>query len=131
MFSGAFSTTVNGVSSAEASVRLLKTSRLHLAPLRASDAVELFVIRGDPQAMEHWDGPPDRDAAQTREIVSGLLRAGGHPIAVLLRDGQHECGRGGRGGEELQLRCPVYANLETGQIEGHPHGGQQVATHAG
>jgi Acetyltransferase (GNAT) domain len=51
----------------------LETPRLHLIPLRQSDASELFVIRGDPQAMEYWDGPPDRDLAQTSEIVSGLL----------------------------------------------------------
>ena len=35
--------------------------------------------------------------------------AGRHPAAVLLRDGQHQPGRGGNGGAECQLRRTVSA----------------------
>lgn len=54
--------------------RQLETSRLRLISLRRGDAPELFAIRHDPETMTYWDGPPDRDVEETREIVEQLLR---------------------------------------------------------
>jgi RimJ/RimL family protein N-acetyltransferase len=38
-----------------------------------ADAVELFEIRGDPQAMAHWDWPADETAEQTVEVARLML----------------------------------------------------------
>lgn len=52
----------------------LRTPRLRLSPLQRIDAAELFILRSDPQVMEHWDGAPDCDIEETTTIVDRLLR---------------------------------------------------------
>jgi ribosomal-protein-alanine N-acetyltransferase len=51
----------------------LKTLRLILRPLAASDANDLFGARGDADVMAFWDGPPDATRSETIAIVALLL----------------------------------------------------------
>jgi ribosomal-protein-alanine N-acetyltransferase len=50
------------------------TSRLRLAPLTQADAEEIFRIRGDADAMRHWDWPQDESPGETATVVEGMLR---------------------------------------------------------
>ena len=68
------------------------TARLRLEPLMSSDADELFAVRGDPEAMAFWDGPPDTSPSQTAEVIKTLseeVRGGTalHWAARLRSDG--------------------------------------------
>jgi len=54
-------------------VTTLCTQRLTLAPFRLEDARELFEIRGDAEAMAHWDWPSDENAEQTCAVAKSLL----------------------------------------------------------
>jgi ribosomal-protein-alanine N-acetyltransferase len=49
----------------------LQTPRLHLRPIRMTDAAELFVARGDPQVMRYWDWPPQKSVDEVRDIIGG------------------------------------------------------------
>lgn len=40
-----------------------------LRPFSCADADELFLIRGDAQAMRYWDWPGDSSVEQTREVA--------------------------------------------------------------
>ena len=51
----------------------LRTERLILQPLMASDSEELFAARGDQDVMAFWDGPPDAAPSETVTIVEFLL----------------------------------------------------------
>lgn len=49
---------------------LLKTRRLHLRPIAASDAPALFLARGDPTVMKFWDWPEQRSIGDVEEIIA-------------------------------------------------------------
>jgi RimJ/RimL family protein N-acetyltransferase len=51
----------------------LKTARLTMQPFRLQDADDLFGIRGDREAMQHWDWPHDENAAATGAIAERIL----------------------------------------------------------
>jgi [ribosomal protein S5]-alanine N-acetyltransferase len=42
-------------------------------PFSLADAEELFLIRGDEEAMRHWDWPADKTAAETHDIARAML----------------------------------------------------------
>lgn len=48
---------------------ILATPRLTLRPFSLGDAHDLFLVRGDAVAMEHWDWPPDENIEQTRAMA--------------------------------------------------------------
>lgn len=50
------------------------TDRLVLKELASTDALELFEIRGDAEAMAFWDWPPDSDPAVTTAVVERTLQ---------------------------------------------------------
>ena len=52
---------------------ILRTERLILQPLLASDSEELFAARGDQEVMAFWDGPPDAAPSETAAVVEFLL----------------------------------------------------------
>jgi len=54
-------------------VHVLKTNRLVMAPFSIGDADELFLIRGDPIAMEFWDWPGDQTVDETRAIANEIV----------------------------------------------------------
>ena len=47
----------------------IATKRLSLRPFRVVDAIDLFSIRGDGQAMRFWDWPADETMEQTRDLA--------------------------------------------------------------
>jgi ribosomal-protein-alanine N-acetyltransferase len=47
----------------------LQTQRLHLRPVRPTDAPDLLAARGDPEAMRWWDWPPQTSAEAIRAII--------------------------------------------------------------
>jgi RimJ/RimL family protein N-acetyltransferase len=49
------------------------TPRLRLGRFRIRDADALFGIRGDREAMMHWDWPADENVEQTRAIAASML----------------------------------------------------------
>jgi RimJ/RimL family protein N-acetyltransferase len=49
-------------------------ARLDLLPFALSDADALFLIRGDAEAMRHWDWPGDTSPEETAAVVRGILR---------------------------------------------------------
>ncbi len=54
---------------------ILKTERLVLRPLRSADALALFAILGDPEAMKFWDRPAVARTATAAEIVASQIAA--------------------------------------------------------
>ena len=52
----------------------LRTERLVLMPFVENDAEALFKIRGDAEAMTHWDWPSDVDFAATRIVARGMAQ---------------------------------------------------------
>lgn len=50
----------------------LATARLLLRPFTLGDADDLFGIRGDPEAMAHWDWPHDESRAETQVIAEAM-----------------------------------------------------------
>ncbi len=69
----------------------LDTPRLHLRPLRASDAEALFRMHADPQVMRFWSTPPWACIEQAEAMIETdreALPAGRHlRLALTLRDG--------------------------------------------
>ena len=65
----------------------IATSRLILTPFTLEDAPDLFEIRGDPEAMRHWDHPGDASLDETREVAGLFLRemAAGEAIYLTAR----------------------------------------------
>jgi RimJ/RimL family protein N-acetyltransferase len=51
----------------------LHSERLALVPFSNTDADELFVIRGDAEAMRYWDWPADRTIDETRSVALQML----------------------------------------------------------
>jgi [ribosomal protein S5]-alanine N-acetyltransferase len=51
----------------------LRTERLMLRPLAASDSNDLFAARCDEEVMAYWDGPPDANPAETAAVTERLL----------------------------------------------------------
>lgn len=51
----------------------LTQSRLNLAPFALTDTGDLFQIRGDEEAMRHWDWPSDKTLAETEFIARQML----------------------------------------------------------
>jgi RimJ/RimL family protein N-acetyltransferase len=49
------------------------TARLRLALFRMQDATDLFGIRGDREAMVHWDWPADENVGQTCAVAASML----------------------------------------------------------
>jgi len=54
-------------------MKSLRSKRLSLEPFAASDADELFLIRGDSEAMEFWDWPADATREDTHAIARIML----------------------------------------------------------
>ncbi|HUO92141.1 MAG TPA: GNAT family N-acetyltransferase [Rhizomicrobium sp.] len=48
-------------------------AQIHLTPFSLDDADELFLIRGDAEAMRYWDWPCDRTSADTRLVAQRML----------------------------------------------------------
>jgi len=51
----------------------LNTARLNLSPFALSDADELFLIRGDSEAMRYWDWPADKSRMGTLVVAREML----------------------------------------------------------
>ncbi len=51
----------------------LQTPRLHLRPVRANDAADLFAARGDPAVMKYWDWPAQESVDQVRSIIQNHM----------------------------------------------------------
>ena len=49
------------------------TARLHLRPLRQSDAGAMFSMMSDEETMLFWDWPAFRDRATVEEVVEGQI----------------------------------------------------------
>jgi RimJ/RimL family protein N-acetyltransferase len=52
----------------------LTTARLIMQPFTLHDADDLFSIRGDREAMQHWDWPHDEDPAATKSAAGRILQ---------------------------------------------------------
>lgn len=68
----------------------LRTDRLVLRPLAASDAEDLHAAFGDPEAMAYWSTPPHASLAETRAWLDRAIATpanAGEEFAV-ERDGQ-------------------------------------------
>ena len=63
---------VAAISAESLAMPKITTSRLYLTPFSVDDANELFEIRGDREAMAHWDWPADDDIEQTRAIAASM-----------------------------------------------------------
>ena len=50
------------------------TKRLILSPLKPQDAIDVFEVRGDPEAMAFWDWPADASPAVTATVIEQMLR---------------------------------------------------------
>lgn len=50
----------------------LTTARLTLRRFDLADADELFLIRGDPEAMKYWDWPGDPSVEQTYGVAESI-----------------------------------------------------------
>ena len=48
-------------------------ARLNLAPFSLADADDLFLIRGDEDAMRHWDWPADKSRVVTHVVARDML----------------------------------------------------------
>ena len=48
-------------------------SRINFTPFSLRDANELFQIRGDEEAMRHWDWPADRTPGDTERVAREML----------------------------------------------------------
>ena len=48
-------------------------TRLNLAPFSLADADELFLIRGDEEAMRYWDWPADNTREETHSVARRML----------------------------------------------------------
>ena len=53
----------------------IEETRIDLSPLSLTDASGLFLIRGDEEAMRHWDWPPDKTLDETRHAAEQMLRS--------------------------------------------------------
>src|SRR5689334_21574556 len=62
------------------SAPILKTARLTLRPLVASDGPAVFAMMSDPEVMRFWDWPAFDDPGVVDGIISGQLGQ--------MRDGQ-------------------------------------------
>lgn len=52
----------------------VEQTRIDLSPFSLADAGELFLIRGDDEAMRHWDWPADKTPDETRRAAEHMLR---------------------------------------------------------
>ena len=50
-----------------------EVERLNLSPFSFADADELFLIRGDADAMLYWDWPGDATREDTHTVARGML----------------------------------------------------------
>ena len=50
-----------------------ESHRIDFAPFSLSDAGELFQIRGDEDAMRHWDWPADKTPGDTEQVAREML----------------------------------------------------------
>lgn len=50
-----------------------RAETIELAAFAVSDADELFLIRGDAEAMRFWDWPADQTVELTRSVARGML----------------------------------------------------------
>jgi RimJ/RimL family protein N-acetyltransferase len=50
-----------------------ESHRIVFAPFSLSDAGELFQIRGDEEAMRHWDWPADETLGDTERVAREML----------------------------------------------------------
>jgi len=102
----------------------LKTERLQLRPLAASDAAGLHEAYGDPEAMKFWDFPASRDLAQTRaRIPANTSRHAAW--AILSRDGKRFLGMVNYHHREAWNR-----RLEVGYILARRHWGKGLMQEA-
>ena len=51
-----------------------ESTRIDLSPFSLTDASGLFLIRGDEEAMRHWDWPADKTLDDTRRAAEQMLR---------------------------------------------------------
>jgi RimJ/RimL family protein N-acetyltransferase len=65
----------------------IATTRLRLRRFVLADAADLHAIRGDKEAMRHWDHPGDADVEETREAARLFERemAAGEAIYMTAR----------------------------------------------
>jgi len=49
------------------------SNRINFTPFALADADELFLIRGDEEAMLHWDWPADKTRAETAFVARQML----------------------------------------------------------
>lgn len=74
---------------------ILLTERLRLRPILTGDAVALFGVFGDPEAMRFWHASPRRNVAETAQLIRGYLAH--RPMrsmswAITYRDEPHPVG---------------------------------------
>jgi len=69
----------------------VQSQRINFTPFALGDAEELFLIRGDAEAMRYWDWPADKTRAETGFVARQMLEdvnAGGARIwTVRLESG--------------------------------------------
>ena len=51
----------------------IQSARLNLTPFVLGDADELFLIRGDEEAMRYWDWPADKSRVGTHVVAREML----------------------------------------------------------
>jgi len=51
----------------------VETARLLVTELSPDDAVDVFHVRGDPEAMSYWDWPADSRLADTVAVVNNMV----------------------------------------------------------
>jgi RimJ/RimL family protein N-acetyltransferase len=52
---------------------IIRTARLTMTPFVEADVADLFAVRGDQEAMTHWDWPADRTINETRIVAQTIL----------------------------------------------------------